>query len=519
MKSNFLIALTQLAAERNLDRDTILSAVEEALSSTFKKESLKSGQNISVKLDTESGEFNVWVVKTVVKTVEDTSNEISLADAKKIKDLDTVPEIGSNILTGKLNGAGSRIEAQTAKQVILQRLREAEKELIFNEFQGREGEIFSVTVVRVDQKKVYVEMGRAEGLLPAHEQMYSERYRVGQKFRVLLKEISDTPRGPELIVSRADTILLQKLFEQEVPEISNGSVDIMTIAREAGNRSKVSVVAKQEGIDAVGSCVGLRGIRIQSIVSELQGEKIDVVEWSNDPKILITSSLNPAQVTKVELNEDDNVAVVWVPNQHLSLAIGKEGQNARLAAKMTDWKIDIRSVEPEEKSEEENEKSEKIFDPGLGENVFRKTVEEEIYEEEIYEEVAEEVVEEVTEEVTEEVAEEITEETVAEEVTEEITEETVAEEVTEETVVEEVTEETVVEEVTEEAEEPAINVKQTKVKTEEEELTTLRDADEDLFSIEKLFGTTDNQNQIRFAEDIDEIKSKSNNSSKKPKNK
>ena len=515
MKSNFLIALTQLAAERNLDRDTILSAVEEALSSTFKKESLKSGQNISVKLDTESGEFNVWVVKTVVKTVEDTSNEISLADAKKIKDLDTVPEIGSNILTGKLNGAGSRIEAQTAKQVILQRLREAEKELIFNEFQGREGEIFSVTVVRVDQKKVYVEMGRAEGLLPAHEQMYSERYRVGQKFRVLLKEISDTPRGPELIVSRADTILLQKLFEQEVPEISNGSVDIMTIAREAGNRSKVSVVAKQEGIDAVGSCVGLRGIRIQSIVSELQGEKIDVVEWSNDPKILITSSLNPAQVTKVELNEDDNVAVVWVPNQHLSLAIGKEGQNARLAAKMTDWKIDIRSVEPEEKSEEENEKSEKIFDPGLGENVFRKTVEEEIYEEEIYEEVAEEVIEET---VVEEVAEEVTEETVAEEVTEEvaeeITEETVAEEVTEE-----VTEETVVEEVTEEAEEPAINVKQTKVKTEEEELTTLRDADEDLFSIEKLFGTTDNQNQIRFAEDIDEIKSKSNNSSKKPKNK
>ena len=468
MKSNFLIALTQLAAERNLDRDTILSAVEEALSSTFKKESLKSGQNISVKLDTESGEFNVWVVKTVVKTVEDTSNEISLADAKKIKDLDTAPEIGSNILTGKLNGAGSRIEAQTAKQVILQRLREAEKELIFNEFQGREGEIFSVTVVRVDQKKVYVEMGRAEGLLPAHEQMYSERYRVGQKFRVLLKEISDTPRGPELIVSRADTILLQKLFEQEVPEISNGSVDIMTIAREAGNRSKVSVVAKQEGIDAVGSCVGLRGIRIQSIVSELQGEKIDVVEWSNDPKILIPSSLNPAQVTKVELNEDDNVAVVWVPNQHLSLAIGKEGQNARLAAKMTDWKIDIRSVEPEEKSEEVNEKSEKIFDPGLGENVFRKTVEEEIYEEEIYEES-----------------------------TEEVAEETVAEEPAE----------------------PATNTKQTKEKPEEEELTTLRDADEDLFSIEKLFGTTDNQNQIRFAEDIDEIKSKSNNSSKKPKNK
>ena len=459
MKSNFLIALTQLAAERNLDRDTILSAVEEALSSTFKKESLKSGQNISVKLDTESGEFNVWVVKTVVKSVEDSVNEISLSDAKKIKDLDVVPEIGSNILTGKLNGAGSRIEAQTAKQVILQRLREAEKDLIFNEFQGREGEVFSVTVVRIDQKKVYVEMGRAEGLLPIQEQMYSERYRVGQKFRVLLKEILDTPRGPELIVSRADTILLQRLFEQEVPEISNGSVDIMTIAREAGNRSKVSVVAKQEGIDAVGSCVGLRGIRIQSIVSELQGEKIDVVEWSNDPKVLITSALNPAQVSKVELNENDNVAVVWVPNQHLSLAIGKEGQNARLAAKMTDWKIDIRSVEPEENVDEKHENSDKIFDPGLGENVFRKTIEEELEDEIILTE----------------------EEVVAAE------EEVAAEEDT--------------------------------ADKNNDELTTLRDADEDLFSIEKLFGTSDNQNQIRFAEDIDEIKSKSNNNSKNKKNK
>ena len=487
MKSNFLIALTQLAAERNLDRDIILSAVEEALSSTFKKESLKSGQNISVKLDTESGEFNVYVVKIVVKTVEDPSNEISLSDAKKIQDLDFLPEIGSNILTGKLNGAGGRIEAQTAKQVILQRLREAEKELILNEFQGREGEVFSVTVVRVDQKKVYVEMGRAEGLLPIQEQMYSERYRVGQKFRVLLKNILDTPRGPELIVSRADTILLQKLFEQEVPEIANGSVDIMSIAREAGNRSKVSVVAKQEGIDAVGSCVGLRGIRIQSIVSELQGEKIDVVEWSNDPKTLITSSLNPAQVTKVDLNEEKNIAVVWVPNQHLSLAIGKEGQNARLAAKMTAWKIDIRSIDLEQK-EAEIDKVEKIFDPGIGNDVFRKTVDDISDDEELeYEEI--EVASEVEAEAEVEVASEAEVEAEVE----------------------------VASEVEVEAE---VEVKaEVSVSKAEEELTTLRDADEDLFSIEKLFGTSNNQNQIRFAEDIDEIKNKSNNSSKKPKNK
>ena len=438
MKSNFLIALTQLAAERNLDRDTILSAVEDALSSTFKKESLKSGHNISVKLDTETGDFNVYVVKNVVEEVLDSSIEISLKEAKKIN---SDSEIGANILTGKVNEAGGRIEAQTAKQVILQRLREAEKDLIFKEFQGREGEIFAVTVVRIDQKKVFVEMGRAEALLPVNEQMYSERYRVGQKFRVLLKDIADTPRGPELIVSRADTILLQKLFEQEVPEISNGSVDIMSIAREAGNRSKVSVVAKQEGIDAVGSCVGLRGIRIQSIVSELQGEKIDVVEWSNDPKKLITSSLNPAQVAKVELNEEEKIAIVWVPNQHLSLAIGREGQNARLAAKMTDWKIDIRSVEPEESKKEKVDIKDKLFTPGHGEDVFRKFAEEEI-------------------------EEELSEEPVAEE------------------------EATV------------------------EEMTTLRDADEDLFSIEKLFGTNDNQSQIRFAEDIDELKNKSNTNKK-----
>ena len=458
MKSNFLIALTQLAAERNLDRDTILSAVEEALSSTFKKESLKSGHNISVKLDTETGDFNVYVVKNIVDEVIDDSIEISLKDAKKI---DSNSELGNAIITGKSNEAGGRIEAQTAKQVILQRLREAEKDLIFNEFQGREGEIFSVTVVRTDQKKVYVELGRAEALLPVNEQMYSERYRVGQKFRVLLKDIADTPRGPELIVSRADTILLQKLFEQEVPEIANGSVDIMSIAREAGNRSKVSVVAKQEGIDAVGSCVGLRGIRIQSIVSELQGEKIDVVEWHNDPKVLITSSLNPAQVAKVELVEEEKIAIVWVPNQHLSLAIGREGQNARLAAKMTDWKIDIRSIEPEEANEEEVDNKDKIFTPGHGEDVFRKIDEQELAEEEV------------------------AEEPVAAE--EEVAEEPVAAE----------------EEV---AEEPVV--------ANEDELITLRDADEDLFSIEKLFGTNDSQSQIRFAEDIDELKNKSNTNKK-----
>ena len=340
MKSNFLIALTQLAAERNLPREIVLSAIEAALMSAYRKDSTTAGLNISVKLDPGTGDVSVHVLKSVVDEIEDPQLEILLADARKIK---SDAEIGDSVATDSMPHSAGRIAAQTAKQVVMQRLREAERELVYEEFAEKEGEVFSVTVQRLDPKQLTVELGRAEALLPTSEQIPAERYRVGNKMKVLLQAVQRSSKGPELIVSRTDKLLLRRLFEMEVPEIYSGAVEIMAIAREAGSRSKVAVRATQAGVDPVGSCVGLRGVRIQNIVNELQGEKIDVIEWNKDPGVLIANALNPSQVMRVELNSDVETAIAVVPERQLSLAIGKEGQNARLAAKLTGWKVDIRS--------------------------------------------------------------------------------------------------------------------------------------------------------------------------------
>ncbi len=340
MKSDFLIALTQLAAERNLPREIVLSAIEDALKSAYRKDSTTAGLNISVKLDPGTGEVSVHVLKFVVDEIDDPQLQILLADARKIK---PDAEIGDSIATESMPHSAGRIAAQTAKQVVMQRLREAERELVFEEFADKEGEVFSVTVQRVDSRQITVELGRAEAMLPTSEQTPSERYRVGSKMKVLLQTVQRSSKGPELIVSRTDKLLLRRLFEMEVPEIYSGAVEIMAIAREAGSRSKVAVRATQAGVDPVGSCVGLRGVRIQNIVNELQGEKIDVIEWNKDPGVLIANALNPSQVMRVELNSDAETAIAVVPERQLSLAIGKEGQNARLAAKLTGWKVDIRS--------------------------------------------------------------------------------------------------------------------------------------------------------------------------------
>ncbi len=340
MKSDFLIALTQLAAERNLPREIVLSAIEAALVSAYKKDSITAGQDISVKLDPGTGDVSVYILKTVVDEVTSPQVEITLADARKIKP-DT--EVGDIISTDNMPHSAGRIAAQTAKQVVMQRLREAERDLIYEEFAEKEGEVFSVTVQRVDSKFVTVELGRAEAVLPATEQIPSERYRVSNKMKVLLQSVSRSSKGPEIIVSRADRLLMRRLFEMEVPEIYHGSVEIMAIAREAGSRSKVAVRATQNGIDPVGSCVGLRGVRIQNIVNELQGEKIDVIEWSKDAGVLIANALSPSQVLRVEIDTERETATAVVPERQLSLAIGKEGQNARLAAKLTGWKVDIKS--------------------------------------------------------------------------------------------------------------------------------------------------------------------------------
>ena len=338
MKSDFIVALTQLAAERNLPREIVLSAIEDALVSAFKRDKVAAAKDISVKLDPGSGDVVVSIVKTVVEEVADPEVEMSVTEAKEFT---PSPKVGDIVPISTLPNRAGRIAAQTAKQVVIQRLREAERELVFAEYTGKEGEVYNVTVQRVEPKQVVVELGRAEAILPVSEQSQYERYRVGQCFKIILLKIGQSNRGPELIVSRADQDLVKRLFEMEVPEIYNGTVEIVSIAREAGSRSKVSVVAKQEGVDAVGSCVGLRGIRIQNIVNELHGEKIDVVEWSEDPARFIKNGLSPAVVTRVDLNPEEGTAVAVVPERQLSLAIGKEGQNARLAARMTGLKIDI----------------------------------------------------------------------------------------------------------------------------------------------------------------------------------
>ena len=338
MKSDFVIALTQLAAERNLPKEIVISAIEAALASAYRKDTIASGQNISVKLDPGSGDVTVHILKTVVDEVNDPETEILVGDARQIS---RSAALGDVISTSSIPHSAGRIAAQTAKQVVMQRLREAERDLVYQEFIERVGEVFPVTVQRVEANHVVVDMVRGEAIMPHSEQMSSERYRQGQKFKVLLRSVERAPRGTELIVSRADRDLLRRLFEMEVPEIYNGAVEMVAIAREAGSRSKVAVRARQDGVDPVGSCVGLRGVRIQNIVNELQGEKIDILEWNKDIARFIANALNPAQVIRVELDAAANVAIAVVPDRQLSLAIGKEGQNARLAAKLTGWSVDI----------------------------------------------------------------------------------------------------------------------------------------------------------------------------------
>jgi N utilization substance protein A len=347
MKSEFLIAVTQLAAERNLPQEMVISAVEAALASAYRKDSASGGQsNVRVHLDPGTGDIDLFLLKTIVEEVTNDLAEITMDEAKQLRPKET-HEVGEVLEFEMEPQVAGRIAAQTAKQVVIQRLREAERELVFAEFSERQGEVFTATVQRGDSRYggvVTLDLnGRATAILPASEQSQAERYRPGMKVKVIILEVSRTPRGPEIIASRTHPDLLRRLFEMEVPEIYNGIVEIRGISREAGSRAKVAVFAKQEGVDPVGACVGLRGIRIQNIVNELQGEKIDVIQWSKDDSIFISHALSPAQPLRVELNNDDVVATVIVPDRQLSLAIGREGQNARLAAKLTGWKVDIKS--------------------------------------------------------------------------------------------------------------------------------------------------------------------------------
>jgi N utilization substance protein A len=341
MKSDFMLAITQLSAEKNLSKEVVLAAVEAALVSAYRKESFAPNQNIQVKIDPLTGRVKVWAEKTAVEKVEDARKEITLAEAKRVQ---PGIQLGEPVIVEATPADAGRIAAQTAKQVILQRLHEAENTAIVDEYAGKAGDIVSGVIQRVEPKQIIVDLGRAEAVMPLQEQVHTERYRPGQRLRAYLVEVAKGIKGPLVILSRSHPGLLRRLFEMEIPEIYSGMVEIKSVAREAGARSKVAVTARQSGIDPVGCCVGLRGIRIQNIVSELSGEKIDVVAWNADPAVFIASALSPAQVVRVMLSEADKAATAIIPDRQQSLAIGKEGQNVRLAVKLTGWRIDIKSV-------------------------------------------------------------------------------------------------------------------------------------------------------------------------------
>jgi len=339
MKTEFMAAITQVSAERRLPKGVILTALESALVSAYKKDSFSPEQEISVKIDPETGGVRVYLQKVVTESVTNPYREISLAEAQNLRGGVQVGEVVEMESTPRNAG---RIAAQTAKQVILQRLREAERHATYEDFASKEGEIVTGTVQLVEPKQIRVGLGRIEGILPFDEQVPNERYRVGQRLKFCVLEVVHGGRGTQAILSRSHRNLLRRLFELEIPEISNGVVELKAVAREAGYRSKVAVATSQEGIDPVGCCIGPRGLRIQSIINELNNEKIDVVQWDSDPKVFIRNALGPAEVAGIELIE--NTATVVVPDNQLSLAIGREGQNARLAAKLTNYRIDIKSA-------------------------------------------------------------------------------------------------------------------------------------------------------------------------------
>lgn len=339
MKTEFMAAITQVSAERRLPKGIILTALESALVSAYKKDSFSPEQEISVKIDPETGRVRVYLQKVVTESVTNPHREISLAEAQNLQGGAQVGEIVEMESTPRNAG---RIAAQTAKQVILQRLREAERHATYEDFASKEGEIVTGTIQFIEPKQIRVGLGRTEGILPFDEQVPNERYRVGQRLKFYIVEVAHGSRGTQVILSRSHRNLLRRLFELEIPEVSSGVVELKAVAREAGYRSKVAVATSQEGIDPVGSCIGPRGLRIQSIINELNSEKIDVIQWDSDPKIFICNALGPAEVTSIELTE--NTATVVVPDNQLSLAIGREGQNARLAAKLTNCRIDIKSA-------------------------------------------------------------------------------------------------------------------------------------------------------------------------------
>lgn len=361
MSSEFLNALSALEREKGIDKSVLIDAVENALVSAYKK-NYGTVQDVRVEVDPQSGAFRVFAKKTVVENIEDEISEISLAQAQKVN---VAYEPGDVMEIEVTPGSFGRIAAQTAKQVVVHRLRDAERGVIYDKFIEREGEVLSAAIHRVDKTGVLMEIDGAEGVMPNSECIPGERYNVNDHIRVYVTEVRKTAKGPQIIVSRSHPGLLRRLFEVEVPEIMQHIVHIKSIAREAGSRTKIAVYSEDENVDPVGACVGQKGSRIDRIVAEIGNEKIDVIPWSAEPVEYIANSLRPAKVLMVRINEEDKSAKVIVPDYQLSLAIGREGQNARLAAKLTGWKIDIKSQTQIEQTLFENQDAEETFDDDL----------------------------------------------------------------------------------------------------------------------------------------------------------
>ncbi len=350
MNKEILDALSELEKEKGISRDIVLEAIKTALETGYKKNFGKA-TNFNIDIDEENGEYKLFQDKKVVEKIEDHNQEISLDDAKEI---DSKYELGDIVkFEIKPKKDFGRIAAQTARQVILQKIREAERESIFSEFYGRESDILTGVVQRENRGNVYVDLGKVEGIINANEQIPGEVYHQGDRIKTVITEVKNSSKGPSIMLSRAHPNLIKRLFELEVPEIHDGIIEIHSIAREAGSRTKIAVFSNDTNVEPIGSCVGNKGTRVNNIIDEICQEKIDIIIYDKDPEVFIANSLGPAKIIKVTADVNEKSSVAVVPDNQLSLAIGKEGQNVRLAAKLTGWKIDIIS-ESQEKEKENN---------------------------------------------------------------------------------------------------------------------------------------------------------------------
>lgn len=341
MNKEFIDALKEIEKTKGVSKDVIIEALEKALIKSYEK-NFDENANVTVNINKETGEIKTYSIKEVVEEVEDSITQISELDAKKIK---SNIEIGDELSIEVTPKDFGRIAAQTARNIVIQKIKDAERDIVYNEFIDREREIVTGLIQRIDRGILYVDLGRVEGIVPYEEQIPGEIYNLNSRYKFFIKEVKNTTKGAQVILSRSDVGLVKRLLELEIPEINEGIVEVHAIAREAGSRTKLAVFAKDENVDPVGACVGFKGSRVKNIVDELNGEKLDIVVWDKDIKNFLANSLSPTEVKKVFVDEKEKVARVIVANDQLSLAIGKEGQNARLAAKLTGWKVDIKGFE------------------------------------------------------------------------------------------------------------------------------------------------------------------------------